>query len=566
MAVSQTSMMDFVNVGIGTALKRNRLKVPLNQREYSWEDQHVLALFHDLADAIDNKKPAYFLGTIVLTQSDDDALEIADGQQRLATITILLAAMRDYFFEQSDDLMVRALDEFLYTIVRGRREIEPRLGLNVTDNDYFRKRILELPDAESRTQASPQCLSHQRIERAATLAQQHIQDIIKPFSDNRKTERLNTWIDFLEGSAQIILVTVPDDMNAFVMFETLNDRGLRTSQSDLVKNFLFAESDDRIDEAQQKWASMSGTLEVLDDDEITIIFLRHYLISQSGHMREREVLQKVKDKVGGRAEAIEFLSSLSMASTNYVALLNPAHPVWAEYNASIREHIRMLGTLKVTPFRPLMLAVSLNFPKAEAEKAFRQFVFWSVRFLIVGGARSGRVEEALNLSAFKVTKGQIARAQDLLTALSPVLPTDAEFEQSFSEATVSSHALARYYLRSLEKKEQNDPEPEFVPNEETIITLEHILPENPGANWPAIDSAVASAVYKRIGNLVLLPVSENGDLGNKSFADKKPAFKDSGYLLTKEVEKAATWGVAEIKSRQERLAKLALKTWPLKSP
>ena len=92
----QQGGIDFDHVGIGTALTRNRFAVPLNQREYSWEDEHVLALFQDLANAIDKSKSTYFLGTIVLTPGHDGVLEVADGQQRLATTTILLGAIRDY--------------------------------------------------------------------------------------------------------------------------------------------------------------------------------------------------------------------------------------------------------------------------------------------------------------------------------------------------------------------------------------------------------------------------------------------------------------------------------------
>ena len=64
--------------------------MPLNQREYSWEEKQVTELFQDFSKALSSNKSSYFLGTIVLTQSGDEVPEIADGQQRLATATILL--------------------------------------------------------------------------------------------------------------------------------------------------------------------------------------------------------------------------------------------------------------------------------------------------------------------------------------------------------------------------------------------------------------------------------------------------------------------------------------------
>ena len=97
MVGSLASQMDFDLLGTGTVLKRNRLAVPLNQREYSWTERNVQDLFQDLSEAMTSGKQAYFLGVIVLTTGEEDKLEIADGQQRLATTTILLAAIRDFF-------------------------------------------------------------------------------------------------------------------------------------------------------------------------------------------------------------------------------------------------------------------------------------------------------------------------------------------------------------------------------------------------------------------------------------------------------------------------------------
>ena len=563
MARTPRSPMAFEVVGIGTALKRNRLAVPLNQREYSWEERHVRNLFQDLANAIDNRKQTYFLGTIVLTNGTDGILEIADGQQRLATTTILLASFRDYFYEKDDGLMVQALETFLYTIDRGSREIDPILRLNATDNDFFRRRVLERPDAPARQGISLAQPSHRLINNAAILAQSHVADILKPFSESNRNDHLNNWIDFIEQATEVIVVTVSDEMNAYTMFETLNDRGLRVSQADLVKNYLFSETGTRIDEAQQRWSSMNATLDAIDDDEIAITFLRHLLISLHGHLREREVLERVRERVQGRAPAIEFLDTLSNTARDYVAMLTPTDQKWSGYPPNIKDHVGTLLQLKITPFRPLMLAIGRLFPPAEAEKAFRHFVFWSVRFLIAGGARTGKVEEALAEAARKVSANQILTADGLLDELRPVLPSDIDFELAFRNASVANTGLARYYLRALERRVQNLSEPEWVPNDETVITLEHVLPRHPGGNWSDVGPATHSAYYRRLGNMVLLGQTPNRDIGNDSFVDKKSTYGQSTYELTKEVSRLSQWQATEIEQRQLRLAALAVETWPL---
>src|SRR5215467_9823631 len=85
--------------GLATILNQHLLMVPPNQRSYAWEETHVRTLFEDLSAAISNNNQTYFLGTLVFTQGPGDRLEVADGQQRLATASILIAAIRDYLAE-----------------------------------------------------------------------------------------------------------------------------------------------------------------------------------------------------------------------------------------------------------------------------------------------------------------------------------------------------------------------------------------------------------------------------------------------------------------------------------
>jgi uncharacterized protein with ParB-like and HNH nuclease domain len=118
-------------LGIGDVLRLHRLVVPPNQREYAWEAEHVHDLFQDFAAAIDGEKPSYFLGTIVLTQGESGQPEVSDGQQRLATTSILLAAIRDYFLDNGKKDLANSIEQdFLFTFDREARTNVPRLTLN----------------------------------------------------------------------------------------------------------------------------------------------------------------------------------------------------------------------------------------------------------------------------------------------------------------------------------------------------------------------------------------------------------------------------------------------------
>jgi Protein of unknown function DUF262/Protein of unknown function (DUF1524) len=472
----------FEHLGIGSVLSRNRLVVPLNQREYSWEKKHVSDLLTDFSKVITKK--SYFLGTLVLTTTQDDAFEVIDGQQRLATTTILVAAIRDYLLSIHEDMLVNSIEQdFLFKIIRDKKEKAPRLTLNYQDRDYFVARVLERPNSQERASVQTKKSSHELMDSAAKHAALHIKQILSPHKRDNHVAVLNEWLSFIEHSAQVITLVVPDDLNAYVMFETLNDRGLKTSQADLVKNYLFGEANGRLRDAQLKWVAMNGLLDGLGIDDITLTYLRHVLISLFGHTREKEVLERVKTKISGERSAIDFLDSLSENANDYVAIMTPTHAKWNQYQPSTRERLRSLVTLRVTVLRPLLLAAVRRFQKAEIEKAVRLFVCWSVRLLIVGGGRSGTVEEACADSAKEVNDGRIQSIDDLAQAMQKFIPSDAEFEAEFATARVANSQLARYYLRALELKQKANVEPEWIPNDDIVINLEHVLPENPGDNW-----------------------------------------------------------------------------------
>jgi hypothetical protein len=552
--------IEFEHKGIGAVLAQNRLGVPLNQREYAWEDEHVQELFSDFAGAIENDRPTYFLGTIVLTSGGDEP-EVSDGQQRLATATILLTAIRDYLKAAKDYPRSSSIEqEFLKTTDFETTDTVPRLRLNVDDNEFFKRYIVEgdhsvLPSRES----------HKRIKVACDLATKHVQVILEPHQKQAaKTATLQRWVKFIREGAQVVVLRVPDHLNAFVMFETLNDRGLKASQADLIKNYLLRLcGDDYIAEGQQKWAKMIAVLESIGHGDITVTYVHHLLITKQGPTKEREVLDRVRTLVNSRSKALQFLEEAAESADDYAALFNPLATKWNNYGTATRKHLSTINLdLRVEQIRPLMFAVARHFSVNEAKKAFRLFVYWSVRFLIVGG-RGGLLDRNYSVRAQEVSKQSIKNAAQLTTALD-IIPSDVLFETSFSEVRISQDFIARYLLRALELKLKGDSEPENVPNdEESAINVEHILPEHPGSNWPNVDSEVASALYKRLGNMVLMQASKNSLIGNNSFSEKKKVLKESEFVLTSETAKQSQWEGTQIKQRQARLAKLAVQTWPI---
>jgi hypothetical protein len=150
---------------------------------------------------------------------------------------------------------------------------------------------------------------------------------------------LPSWVSFIEHKALVVLPRVPNDANAYKMFETLNDRGLRTSHADVIRNYLFGRSGDRINEVQTRWAYMRGALESLEEDNITIDFLRHALIAIRGPVREAQVYDFVQELVKEEQAAITFTSTLEFLATSYVATFNSEHDKWNGYPDAVRPQV-----------------------------------------------------------------------------------------------------------------------------------------------------------------------------------------------------------------------------------
>ena len=559
------------DIGLGATLNQNLLMVPPNQRSYAWEIPHVQTLLEDLSGAISAGGGPYFLGSLVLTRSSTDRQEVADGQQRLATTSILIAAIRDKLEEMGDaEKKAAALftTEYLliYDVMTG--ENTPRLKLNYEDNDFFLNQVLISSTEAVRSKEVPTVPSHLRLANAAALAKQHVENIVSQFKPADKPKELYKWVKFLRESAMVIAIRVPDQINAYTMFETLNDRGLRASQTDILKNFLFGKAQDRLHEIQMKWSSMVAAIETVGDEDLILTYVRHHWTLTHGYTSERELAALVKTEVAGKQQAVTMVASLDELASDYTGLLNPLEYVgWPTVDKQTRAYIYVVTkVLAVEQILPLLLAVLKKFEPVHSKTAMKMFLNWSVRFMVAGSGGGGPLDRAYGALAKEVMDGTIKTATQLREKVRQgVLRTDAEFKQAFSKARVMKNALARYYMRALELYKEGDVNADLggTLDETFAFNVEHVLPQRESPDWP-IDEQIAQQFRKRLGNMVLLAPDENGKLGNKGFSEKRKSYAKSPILLTQGVGAVANWGPTEIDHWQEQLADLAVKIWPEK--
>jgi len=356
---------------------------------------------------------------------------------------------------------------------------------------------------------------------------------------------------------------VPDEVSAYVIFETLNDRGLTLATTDLIKNYLFGRSSQKIDEVQQRWITMTSTIAAAKDEEAIMDYVRHQWSANNGLTREKVLFTDIRAKIKNPNAALTYATRLASDARVYAAMLNTELEFWNNYGATAKQHMQAIELIGVDRMRPLVLATLSKFTISQAKKALEIFVAWSVRFL-VSSTNWGTLEKQFSEKATQISKGTITDAATLRTAMKPYVPMDSAFEIDFGTTSVSN-GLSRYLLHVLERSKAGIKQPELVANSNPDeVSLEHILPKNPApGTWTDFDPETTSVWARKLGNLCLLKSDENGAASNAEFAAKKPSYAQSNLKLTKELNAYAKWDSKSIQARQKKLAAMAVKAWPV---
>jgi hypothetical protein len=557
MPTSATTSIDIL--GIAHVLQAMRVRVPEHQRPFKWTKNEVQELLDDVEAALSDGSPEYFLGTIVvIAEPDGGPARVLDGQQRLATVTLLLALVAESLATRGEEKRAEGIrNEYLARFDITAAEHLPQLRLNDEDDPYFG----DLVKASTLAPADGAPDSHRRLFEATQL--------IKAWLETKTGDRADAtpWLlrltSYLDSAVRIILVTVSDDANAYRIFETLNDRGLDLSIADLLKNYLLGRSgEEGWRPVLDLWRTANAYLHAYGGEELFPTFLRHYWSSRFEVVRERELYREIKRHIISPGDALDFARELRDNSYYYAAIISDDHEYWSGQSPSVRGRIRTLNVLGLQQYRPMLLPALWALPQKEIDEILRLLIGWNVRLLIVGGLGSGPMEKAYSGLGRAIRNGELTSVKNMAQSARKFVPADDEFQAAFQTARVSKVPLARYYLRELENQARGQGEPELVPAEQ--LTLEHVLPERPEGNWPDFADDEVESYSRRLGNMVLLAQKPNSALRSAAFTVKRDTFLSSQLRLTHEVGEEPEWGKQQIVDRQKRLAALAVKVWPLK--
>jgi hypothetical protein len=566
--------------GLGKLLQDERFLVPTHQRDYSWSVGEVSLLLDDVEAAYDRRERQYFVGLMVLMGAEGPEKIVLDGQQRLATAVIYFSAVRNWLSQYSEHkLDASKIDEwFIGRSELGKKEAEPRIVLNSANHQIFVEYIIKaVPTDDIKTALGrlKRYGRNRKLLEAAIYCHDRIAELAKKLKPDEVAKRLFEIVLYLRDSVGVVRLNVRNDETAFTIFETLNDRGVELSPLDLVKNYLFQKASKhsvaRQRDMEDRWVQMMSTLSNVKADA----FLKAFWTSRFGRIQASNLYAQFKKEYDHADKAVAVSVEMLNVAEQYAALETSDDPVWTAYSKETRESVRSLKLLGARQTHPVILAALERFDAPEMERLMWLLETIIVRYQLIGGGRTGQLEIICASLAKAIYTGEITdqtgttrkvlKASDVYREAQSIYPSDQTFEAEFSVVGESNSQKAVYILRAVERElRRRDTAVKSSETDLAALSLEHVLPKNPGAEWAStiiVDKSLREDCTNRLGNLCLLAASDNRAVGRMSFNDKKAEYAKSIIKLTSEIAQYPTWDRTAIERRQAAMAKIAISVW-----
>ncbi|MDD5707660.1 MAG: DUF262 domain-containing HNH endonuclease family protein [Kiritimatiellae bacterium] len=562
--------------GIGQLLSERRyFAVPAHQRDFAWPLGAVEQFLEDVAGAMSAGDSDYFLGLIVLVNTDEPAArryEILDGQQRLATTTMTYAGIRQWLREHNQDTEAAKIQtEFIGISEIGEATDEPRLILNTNNRDAFQETVVN-PCPEKtlldRLSTAGRHSSVRKLLDAALKCRQFISQLAEHQGPEPQKQCLILFrlAKYLRDNVQVNCLDVTAPENAYTIFESLNDRGIDLSVLDLLKNHLLKAAHDQDEQILHSWTAMITRLGDRKGDE----FLKAFWTSRYGRIQRGRLFREMKAKYETKTKVLSLSRELVEVAEVYANLEVSDGELWSGHTAASREHVQALALLGAKQTHPILMAALAKWSVPQVETLLKHLVTLILRYQLVGRGRTGRLEIQSASVASSIFTGRLQSPKAVWEHLKGLIPTDDEFVEDFARYEETKPALSRWILRELELEQRRLANPGSAPQSGPLtdpekVNLEHILPKNPGTRWgdlTHVDPDFAEECRHRLGNMCLLDKPSNKAQSSRAFADKIKVYRSSEFLLTQQVANEYTvWDRSAVESLQKKLAQLALGVW-----
>lgn len=543
--------------------------IPIYQRNYDWTITECRELLKDIIQVADESRVSHFIGSIVFihdgvysTSNEVKELVIIDGQQRLTTINILIAAL--YRFAKEN--LPPQESERLYNMF--------------LVNQYVQKEAYKLKLKQTDRNAA----AFKAILHGNEKSFDEYSNVKENYNFFRSEIDSETFKTILEGLNRLIFVEISlergkDDPQR--IFESLNSTGLDLSQSDLIRNFILMDlppaEQDKIFETI--WSPIEeNAKDLVKKTSLVSDFIRDYLTLRNKKIpNKNKVYQEFKNLFqdkdhGSFQQELEAIKSLSV---HYKKLVNPA----TVKEKQVRKELDYINRLEINVAYPFLLQVFEDLENGLIEtselisilKLIQSFTW---RRFIVGLPTNSLNKVFMALYSEIDTEEYVESLEKALMRKggSSKFPTNEDIRLALKDKDLYNIQSKNrsYFFEMLE----NYNNKEYVDTSNEAITIEHIFPRTPAEEWKSQLTREQYAEFKdkylnTIANLTLS--GNNGALSNKSFLEKKTMNvegNEQGYIhsrlwLNSYLQKIDEWTIPHFENRFEIIFERFLKIWPL---
>ncbi len=554
------SFIDPTDMSIRTLLMpaQTAYKVPLYQRPYAWKEEQWQDLIDDVKGLNDQE---LFLGSIVVVPQGKhhagvNYFEVVDGQQRLTTLLIWFSAIRDLELEKGNEKKANYIDEtFLFSKEFERNEpiSIPKITLGLRDNIAFVKILKRQKNAQENL----------------------ITDCYKFF---KKQTYDSDLMDRLLDNIYLIHINAMSYVNAFRLFETLNDRGLELSAIDLIKNFILMHltsenaKEEIINQTIENWNEIYQKLGKSDP----VQFLRRYTMSNyKGKITETRLYETIKTKVQDLevGDLVEFVKDINYKASIYEKIISESFG-----DEKVNNALSNLAMVEVGPSYILLMKLFAFLEEGKCQKpqiieVLRMVETFHIRSGICGKTTS-KLDQIYNELSNEISESNLNNLVNLVNErFTKELKLEADnisFERSFKTRSLKPSELrSKYILWKL-----SDPTGETIPDL-SVIQTEHIMPQTLSPEWYSYlglktgknneeIKSIWEEYLNRIGNLAIIKNEWNARDSNKLFEVKKMDYMKSEFASTSDLASLDMWSFNEIDERSNELCQKALEKWSWK--
>jgi hypothetical protein len=535
--------------------------IPIYQRPFSWTIENFDLLFDDIAGAFDNQQDEYFLGSILLQETEKNIYDIVDGQQRLTSLALLLAVIRD---TTTIENLRESIKTYLYQREDIYKEVPERMRITPWDNlrDLFKTYIYEVGGTTNFFQDFGAKIKYKDWEDPV----HHLWEALYTFQNKIKERNdIKELVKYLLTKVYFVYIKTSDRSSAFRLFSVLNSRGLALDPVDLLKSDSLSEIDEpskRVNYAQ-KWRKIEDTLgrEELNNLIAYVRTMNAKTKAQLGMYDEFKKLFK-EGKLAKGASFVDYLDKINIIYQNQV--LDEKIDI---NNLKLKNEYKVIvGTMvKFVPFSdwiPVLLSFLYKFYQTDSSVEFLKFL--ERKIIVEWAVGKTPTERITSLNKVIQLIDENENSQEVFSKLlaDNSEQTKSQFVSKLNDNGfyyLSGGKLAKYLLLVIDRQYW---ELENFDGYIGTVTVEHILPQTPDnkSEWYLkFNEEQRANLINSLGNLTLLSQRKNSAAQNYEFSKKKNEYfgpRETRFKITQKLKDYPEWTVDSINERQKEFVQI----------